>query len=408
MHVCELDRPWEGTPFPFQGFTIKTPEEISILRECCAIVFIDLEKTAAIKDSYLTLQPQEGEGPLKDMPRISHTAATTNSLKYKQAHKVSSLLKKDLLPSRQTYMVTNKLIMDTMGKISRGESFDVPLIKEAVAVCVEKTIQHTDAMMMLTRLRHKDRYTTEHSLNVSIICIAFGLYLGLEKRALFEVGLSGLLHDIGKTYTPDSVLNKPDRLTSSEMAVMRRHPVDGRDILLSHGEVPDSVIDAVYCHHERIDGGGYPRGVGSDYLSLYSRMLSIVDTFDAITGDRVYSKGETNEYALNALHKSSGSAYDSTLVNQFTGNIGIYPLGSLVEMQNGEAGIVTETNHDHRLRPKVKLILDQNKVPQPLRHIDLSIPDRDANGVPYRIKCSHNKSEFNIDLNEHLWLGMAS
>ena len=187
------------------------------------------------------------------------------------------------------------------------------------------------------------------------------------------------------------------------MEVMKRHPGDGKEILLATQDVMDHVIDAAWGHHERLNGSGYPRGVNAVDIPLYTRMVTIADVFDAITGDRVYRKGETAEKALSIIHKESGNYYDAPLVIKFIENIGTYPLGTIVELHNGEIGIVVENSPTHRLRPKVKLLLtEEKKRREEPRVVDLSKPDRDFQNRPYMIKTSHLPGSFRIDLSQHV------
>ena len=208
---------------------------------------------------------------------------------------------------------------------------------------------------------------------------------------------------MGKMLTPDEILNKPGRLEPGELEIMRQHPVHGREILLASRDVLDTAIDVAHDHHERLDGSGYPDGIGGDKLSLYTRMVTIADVFDAITGDRVYRPGETAEKALGILHRGIGSAYDKDLVLKFTENIGTYPIGTIVEMHGGEVGIVVESNPDQRLRPRVKLLLNDSKLPIYLPYVvDLARPDLDETGKPYMIWRSHTSGSFGIDLSQHV------
>lgn len=415
MYVCELDRPWEDSPFVFQGFLLRNARDVATVAENCEWVYIDVvrsihmdpKKRRALDSarrgggvhSFSTVTVDKSGASRK--PLFSRFGKIFGSGRRKG--KGGSGFTEALKPAVETRIQTDNLVKTMMSDIRMGKSIDTRAAKEAVASCVDNVMMNRDAALLLTRLRNKDEYTSEHSLNVAIISIAFGRHMGMNRAQLNEVGLCGLMHDMGKMLTPDEVLNKPGRLTDDEMDIMKRHPADGKEILLATQDVMDHVIDTAWGHHERLNGSGYPRGVDAADIPLYTRMVTIADVFDAITGDRVYRKGETAEKALSIIHRESGKFYDESLVIKFIENIGTYPLGTIVELHNGEIGIVVENSPTHRLRPKVKLLLTEaRKRRLEPRIVDLSKPDRDEQNKPYMIKTSHMPGSFRIDLSQHV------
>ena len=418
MFVCELDRPWSESPFVFQGFLLNTEEDVMRVREHCEWVYIDVRKSVHIKPKKFTdtsTTATAAEGSFK--PSYSAVAVDTPEepkTRRRPAGKFSRVLdtrqlseSDDSFPlalksSIETRVQTARLVKSIMAEIRLGKSVDTPAAKEAVAACVDNVMMNQDASMLLTRLRNKDEYTSEHSLNVAIISIAFGRHLGMDRKELNVVGLCGLLHDMGKMLTPKEILTKPGRLNREEMEIMKRHPADGREILLDTREVMDTVIDTAFGHHERLNGQGYPRGVGGNEIPFYTRIVTIADVFDAITGDRVYRQGDTAEPALGILHKNAGITFDESLVIKFIQTIGTYPLGTIVEMTNGEVGIVVDNNPSHRLRPKIKLLLDHGKQVQDPVIIDLTTNPVDSLGRAYAIRTSHRAGSFGIDLSQHI------
>jgi len=423
MYVCELDRPWSEAPFNFQGFMLQDVDDIAEIRKHCEFVYIDVRKSIHGKagaSSALTNSPgtqvpiNPSRSSLIEAPPGSssktgvyeglsaHISAHIHTGKTDTPQEENTDFLRSLATSLKNREKTSNLVKSIMDDIRLGKSIDTPAAKEAVAACVDNVMMNKDANLLLTRLRNKDEYTSEHSLNVAIISIAFGRHMGMSRKELNVLGLCGLLHDMGKMLTPTEILNKPGKLTDEEMAIMKHHPLDGREILLGSDSVMDVVIDTAYGHHERLRGQGYPRGVRATEIPLYTRMVTIADVFDAITGDRVYRQGETAETALSFLHQGAGSAFDESLVMQFIQNIGTYPLGSIVEMDNGEVGIVVDNNPTHRLRPKIKLLLDHNKTALNPHTIDLATHPKDIAGIPYRIKTSHRLGSFGINLAEHI------
>ncbi|WP_457674865.1 HD-GYP domain-containing protein [Thiolapillus sp.] len=418
MFVCELDRPWTESPFVFQGFLLNDEEDVMRVREHCNWVYIDVRKSIHAKPGTPADISASGNNPEKEFkPRFSAVAVDTppqTTPRRGLMGKLGAVLKKGIAPdtddsfpkalksSIENRVQTTRLVKSIMDEIRLGKSIDTPAAKEAVEACVDNVMMNQDASLLLTRLRNKDEYTSEHSLNVAIISIAFGRHLGMSRKELNVVGLCGLLHDMGKMLTPQEILAKPGKLTPEEMEIMKRHPVHGREILLDTRDVMDTVIDTAFGHHERLNGQGYPRGVGGSEIPLYTRIVTIADVFDAITGDRVYRQGETAETALGILHRNAGTAFDESLVIRFIQNIGTYPLGTIIEMTNGEVGIVVDNNPNHRLRPKIKLLLDHNKQPQESRIINLTMNPVDRMGEPYAILTSHRAGSFGIDLSQHI------
>lgn len=418
MFVCELDRPWAESPFVFQGFLLNTDEDVMRVREHCEWVYIDVKKSVHAKPGKhadISTTASSSKGGFK--PSYSAVAVDTPTRPKTQQGlmgKLSRVINRQPPPkpdnsfpralksSIENRVQTTRLVKSIMADIRLGKSIDTPAAKEAVEACVDNVMMNQDASLLLTRLRNKDEYTSEHSLNVAIISIAFGRQLGMNREELNVVGLCGLLHDMGKMLTPKEILTKPGQLTPEEMEIMKRHPTDGRDILLDTRDVMDRVIDTAFGHHERLNGQGYPRGVSGNQIPLHTRIVTIADVFDAITGDRVYRQGETAETALGILHKNAGTAFDEALVTKFIQTIGTYPLGTIIELTNGEVGIVVDNNPRHRLRPKIKLLLDQNRQPRPPEIIDLSTGPVDAQGKKYAIRTSHRAGSFGIDLSQHI------
>ncbi len=418
MFVCRLDRPWRESPFVFQGFLLKSAKDIAKVQKHCQFVYIDVRKSILVKPGCPVpeISGENHETPFN--PSFSAIEVSTSSndgnskasafsglktfVSWRKRRKKANSFPAALKTSIENRLDTGTLVKSIMNDIRLGKSVDTPAAKEAVAACVDNVMMNQDASLLLTRLRNKDEYTSEHSLNVAIISIAFGRHIGMERKELNVLGLCGLLHDMGKMLTPLEILNKPGKLDKEERSIMRRHPVDGREILLGTDDVCDIVIDTAYGHHERLNGEGYPRGVPAGEIPLYTRMVTIADVFDAITGDRSYKCGETAETALGILHKGSGHAFDESLVLKFIQNIGTYPLGTIIEMTNGEIGIVVDNNPSHRLRPKVKLLLSHDKQQRHHQTIDLAKECFDFAGNVYRIKQSHKPGSFNIDLSQHI------
>jgi hypothetical protein len=179
---------------------------------------------------------------------------------------------------------------------------------------------------------------------------------------------------------------------------MRRHAGFGRDILMSARSIYPGAVDVAYSHHEHLTGTGYPRGVDKTALSMFTRIVAVADTYDAITSDRVYQKGRPHLIALGILTKAMHVEFDGKVVTQFINCIGFYPQGNVVELSSGEIGIVVEQNISDRLKPKVLLMLDRDKKVVNERILDLALNVPDSNGAPYKIRQIARPEDYNIDL----------
>ena len=173
--------------------------------------------------------------------------------------------------------------------------------------------------------------------------------------------MCGMLHDVGKMKIEQQLLDKPTSLTDQEFALIKEHCLLGKKILEQDSNLPDVAIEAAFSHHERSDGGGYPRGIKSESLHLYTKMISIVDTYDAITTNRCYDKSRPATEAIKILFACRNTQFDAVLVEKFIECLGIYPIGSLVELHSGEGAVVIGCNKDSRLHPRVTIVLDEHK-----------------------------------------------
>lgn len=259
------------------------------------------------------------------------------------------------LKIKRLYSEARELQEKLLSQLKQGEPIDVGPLAEVAEEMVDTMFTHGDAMLCLARIRAKDAYLMEHSMNVAILLANFGRYLGIERAILKELTLGGLLHDVGKIMTPNAILNKPGKLTDEEFAIMREHVVHSREILGQTPGITPVMLEVASHHHERMDGSGYPLGLSGDQLSLYSRMSAIVDVYDAVTADRVYKQGLQPTQAFRILLKGAADHFDGVLVNQFIKCLGVYPVGTLVLLSNQRLALVIERNAEQPLKPKVKV-----------------------------------------------------
>jgi putative nucleotidyltransferase with HDIG domain len=207
-------------------------------------------------------------------------------------------------------------------------------------------------------MRNYDNYTFTHMVNVSILTMGQARALGIDGRLLREFGLSALMHDIGKVRTPKEILNKPDKLTDDEFVVMRRHTVDGAEILRRTPEMPILAPVVAFEHHLRLDGTGYPFGVRRQSLNVGTMLCSISDIYDAMRSQRAYQQAFPTERILAVLKRNDGTQFDQHLVRRFVQLLGIYPPGNLVRLSTGEVAVVARVHAPDPYRPRVRVLFN--------------------------------------------------
>jgi putative nucleotidyltransferase with HDIG domain len=235
---------------------------------------------------------------------------------------------------------------------------DVPAARTMIDGLAQAVSQNRTALLALTTLKNYDNYTFTHMVNVSILTMGQARALGIDGPLLRELGLAGLMHDIGKVRTPLEVLNKPERLTEAEFAIMKRHPVDGAEILRGTADMPALAPVVAFEHHLRHDGTGYPAGVKRPSLNLATMICSIADVYDAMRSQRKYQQAFPSERILEVMNRNDGHQFDRNLVRRFTQLIGVFPPGNLVRLTTGEVAVVVKAYAPDPYRPQVKMIFD--------------------------------------------------
>ncbi|MFM4804473.1 HD-GYP domain-containing protein [Aeromonas bivalvium] len=298
------------------------------------------------------------------------------------------------LKIRRLYQEARELQGKFIRHLKAGEPIDITPLAAVAEEMVDTMFTHGDAMLCLARIRAKDAYLMEHSMNVAILLANFGRYLGLARSVLKELTLGGLLHDVGKIMTPNEVLNKPGKLTDEEFVIMREHVVHSHDILIATSGITPTMLEVATNHHERLDGSGYPRRLKGEQLSLYTRMSAIVDVYDAVTADRVYKQGMPPTQAFRILLKGAASHFDEELVTRFIKCMGVYPVGTLVQLSNQRLAIVMQRNEQQPLKPLVKVIYHASR-----RHyLDVQWLDLAKPGTQERIESTVDPKDYGINL----------
>ena len=274
--------------------------------------------------------------------------------------------------AKVAYSEAETFITNMMASVKMGIQVQLEQINPVINKLSESILRNPNALLGLSRIRTMDKYTFEHSVSFSVLMMSFAKSMGKDDEFIRLVGIGGLLHDIGKTLTPDHILNKPGKLTADEFVIMKEHVVHSRLILEKTKGLSQVSMDVAAMHHEKFDGNGYPKGLKGDEISLAGQMSAIVDVYDALTAERCYHKGREPAEALKFLLNGAGSHFNSELVKKFIQSIGIYPVGCLVLLSNNYLAKVIEVK-ENMLKPVVEIFLNAKKrsyVPRQI--IDLS------------------------------------
>ena len=302
------------------------------------------------------------------------------------------------MASRELHKQFAQSVLDVYQRLAKGQSVDADATREVTSEVVESVIRNPDAMVWLSRVRDKDSYSYHHAFRCAIWGTVFGRHLGISRTALENLAFGLTMMDVGKARLPDGLLNKSGLLTASERDELRNHVGYSMEILSGMPGIPSQVMQMVAEHHERYDGSGYPNRIAGKAISPLGKMAGLVDTYDAMTSERPYSRALTSVEAVSKLYDLRNTEFQSQLVEEFIQAIGVYPTGTLVHMSNHEVGVVIAQNPERRLRPKLLVLLDGDKKPitRP-RYVDMLTVTHDSVGEPLRIVTSLLSGSFGID-----------
>jgi HD-GYP domain-containing protein (c-di-GMP phosphodiesterase class II) len=381
MFVAELDRPWTETPFMFQGFHLRTDQQLAALRKHCKHVFIDIERTEKA-------DPRPPAAEFKIRGQTKYIEQVKVEVEYHQA--------------TQVYGRSIARIDELLKPISQpGGVLEAKDVKESVTQLTDSVVRNPDAMLLVTRLREKSVAAHARALQVSIYMIVFGRFLELAREELELLGLVGLLQDVGKTRLPASIMEKNTTLTPEEAEIFRQHVLLGAEILKATPGIPPRLLELAILHHERQDGTGYPRGLKGEQIGLYGSIAAIADVFDSLTAQRAKGQPLSPSAALSYLYKERGTGYHPDLVEQFIQCVGVFPVGSVVELNSGEVGLVITQNLVRRLKPRVMVVLDTKGNPmRPHKILDLDRDPKMSPDEPYRIKRTLEQNRVQVDPKE--------
>lgn len=348
-------------------------------------LYIDTEQGEDAKEGLTT----------KEVDKDLDKKLTLISQKEKSDNQVAVSFEQEWEKASRLHSEALNLVTTAMNAIQFGQEVHIEPFEEMADNFIDSVFRNQNALACLSRIRDKDSYLMEHSVNVALLMSILGKHLQLERAYLHQCVTGALLHDIGKILIPDEVLHKPGKLTDEEFNTMKKHVTFSKKILQRNKRFAQASINVAAQHHERLDGRGYPKGLKGDEISSEGRMAAVVDIYDAVTADRVYHKGMTPSAALKRMLEWTDGHLDIQYVHAFIKAIGVFPVGSLVELNNHHAAIVTQENPD-TLRPWVREIYNLNTdMYLPVRDLNLSdVHNRDS------IVKALNPSDFGIRIRD--------
>jgi HD-GYP domain-containing protein (c-di-GMP phosphodiesterase class II) len=347
MYVCRLDRPWEGTPFGLQGFELRSPEQIAALETICQFVYVDMLRSVEVRN------PKGSAARPAERPQIWPA---------RRIHYNDTVpLFEEVPRAREAQENAEKLASKILDDVRSGRKLEAQDIMDAVQPVVKSVLRCADAFFWINSLRKRDAYAYSHAINCSALAAAFGRHMGFPEDALLDLATGGLLLDVGKAELPEELLTQTGPLNEDQMKEVQRHVDLSLRILGETGIVSDRVHQMVRSHHERYDGTGYPHRLREGGIPLFGRMAAVIDSFDAMTSDRTHSKALSRHEVLQELYRWSDKRYQREIVEQLTQCLGVYPTGSLVELNTGEVAIVMAQNRARSLRPRVIVLTDADK-----------------------------------------------
>ena len=307
----------------------------------------------------------------------------------------------EIVIAQAVYREACKVVEECLEEVRLGKAIKTDRVGKVVERLVESVLRNHEALTSLSRVKSLDRYTLNHSVNTSVLALALGGTLDMNWEELQWLGVGALLHDIGKVKIPIETLNKPGRYRPHEYEIMKQHALRGAELLASTSGLPEEAAQPALEHHERMDGSGYPFQRHGREVSRFGRIASIVDIYDAVTTDRVYQKALSPHGALQLLYNlAQQGKLDQPLVERFIRCVGVYPVGSCVELDAKEIALVTQIHRDHPLSPKVLIIRGAGG--RPLAHprsLDLAAQ---GGQPPTRITAVLDPHELGINPNLYL------
>lgn len=344
MRVVQLDIGWQKIPQWQQPFVVESAEDIVRLHQHCKNVVIEVADTSPATEQ----MPSDLANSAEQKPL---TVVKDDSMgELKEQVSVSFVI--------ECYKRTLATLIQSFDQIRDGAPFDGKGLTECASNLLLSAYAHPEVLTLMCNLKEKDTSLEQKSLDVAVLSLLFGKALSLKKNQLEQLVLASLLHDIGMLRVPQELVEHQEKLTANQRKIIQKHVESGCYMLSAKAEFK-ALNSIIAYHHERYDGRGYPSGIKGENTPLPAKVLQIATLFEALTRDRQYSDQHSTTNALSKLYGWRNKALDGQLVERFIGTIGVYPVGTLVYLNNGYTGIVMVVHSSHRSRPTVQLLFDR-------------------------------------------------
>ncbi|HEX7037540.1 MAG TPA: HD-GYP domain-containing protein [Pseudomonadales bacterium] len=399
MFVAELDRPWLETPFPLQGFYVRSGEQIRQLARFCQSVMVDPRRY----DGRLAHAVRQALPPAAETRQAERRATRRSEARLdvpvrQTRYEDTAEVEEELPAAKRIIDASADSFRAFWDALSARRKVTIGNLRSAVDPLVDSILRNKDALVTLMRVQHLDRNTHEHCMALAVWGSLLGRQLGLPPEEIKTLALGCSLLDIGKVRLPKRMLYKRGPLTPDEYAIVKSHVDYSLGMLGEVHGADEAVISTVRWHHERMDGSGYPDGLRGAAIPMFARIAGIVDSYDAMISPRSYAPTCSSYEALVELQDLCPERFQSELVDQFAQAIGLFPNGALVELSSGEVAVVCGQNPGRRLRPKVMVILDsQKRKRSDLVIVDLTRLDEQQ----LRIARELARNEYGIDAAEY-------
>lgn len=364
MYIHEFCGSWMDHPFWRGRFLLDNERDLQRVRDSDVNeVWIDAAKGADVVAGQASQTVEEVE---------AETEARLQAVAEVRMPPVRASLDQEVQRALRLCAQSKAAVVEMFSDARMGRAIVLEQVTQLVQEISDSVLRHPNALISLARLKTSNEYTYMHSVAVCALMIALARQLGLSEEQVREAGEAGLLHDIGKMAIPDSILNKPGKLTDNEFGTMRGHPEKGAQMLLDCGQVSALVLDVCLHHHEKFDGSGYPHRLAGEQISLFARMGAVCDVYDAITSNRPYKTGWDPAESIRKMAEWKGH-FDPQVFQAFVKSVGIYPVGALVRLDSGRLGVVMEQHDKSLLTPKVKVFFSaRTKMAIPREVVDLA------------------------------------
>ena len=400
MFIHELGCAWMDHPFWRKTFLLDEPKDLQIILSA-QIKWIKIDTAQGLDVANASVADVGGD---EDRESVTETVAITPAqdapvAKTAQRRSVSQ----EAAQAVKICAKSKQAVASMFGEARMGRALNcddaLPLVEEIS----NSVLRNPDALISLARLKNKDDYTYMHSVAVCALMVALARRLGLNEAQTREAGLAGLLHDIGKMMIPMEILDKPGKLTDAEFAIVKNHPSEGHKMLLEGSGVSEVALDVCLHHHEKVDGTGYPEHLGDQQISLYAKMGAVCDVYDAITSNRPYKSGWEPAESLRRMAEWRNGHFDQRIFEAFVRSVGIYPIGSLVQLKSGCLAVVIAQTTNSLLTPMVKIFFS-TRANCRIQHeiVDLSLA-----GCQDRITSFEDPAKWGITDIHELWSGVA-